>query len=60
MNDGKVLVWTFAKDAAEAAEKVAEGAIECDRAFATHELADVCNAGEHVYCVTITAERKGT
>jgi hypothetical protein len=55
--NGQVLVWTFAKSAALACEKVAEGAMESDRAFATEELADITEDGEAVYRVTITAER---
>ena len=57
MSNGQTLVWTFAKDEVAAVDKIAEGAMESDRAFATQELADIAEPGEHVYRVTITAER---
>ena len=58
MSDGTTHVWTFAKDAALAAEKIAEGAMESDRAWASQELVDdLPEDGEAVYCVTITARR---
>jgi hypothetical protein len=58
MSDGTTHIWTFAKDASLAAEKIAVGAMESDRAWQTQELVDdLPEDGEAVYCVTITARR---